>query len=1037
MTKLLIFFDKPRRVFFRLLPLASFFLFFVFIINSAVAQPQQFKIKGKIVDDTNDGPIIGATVLIKGTTTGVATDVDGNFEITIKQALPVTLVTSNVGYKYQEIDVYEVEPITIRLVEDLNKLNEVVVIGYGTQKRSDFTGALVSVSTATLKQLPVSSFDNALQGRASGVQVTQTSGQPGAAISIRIRGGNSINGGNEPLYVIDGFPVYNNNDDANAGAISGASINALSNLNPSDIESIDVLKDASATAIYGARGANGVVLITTKKGKVGQNTITYDAYYGSQQVGKKIPLLTAQQFALLKNDAVTTSNDVVTKTGSGTIRSLPFTDSQIDSLGDVHRNWEDAAFRAAPIQNHQLTIAGGDDKTHYALSANYFKQDGIIINSDFERYSVRLNLDRKLSSNLQMGVNLTTSQIAANEAPSGILNTVLAVRPDFPIYNEDGSFTLKQPGESALGNPIATLTLQKNLTKTFRLLGNAYAEYKFLKSFTAKVSFGIDKINNNQYQYIPSTLYEGASTSGSAKQGNKVVTSWLNENTLNYNKAIGKHALDVVVGYTQQQYQSDSRIASQNGFTSDALEDNNLGSGATYVSSSSDNSAWQLASFLGRFNYNFNEKYYLTFTTRADGSSRFGKNNKWGYFPSGAISWNINKEGFLKNIKQINTLKLRFSAGQTGNQEIGVYQSLASMSNYNYVLGDELVVGSAPSRIANPDLTWEKTAQYDLGADIGLFNNRISLAFDAYYKKTTDLLLNVSIPATSGQLSALENYGSVQNKGIEITLNTTNFIKVVNWNTNITFALNRNKVLSLGEGVSYIISDPFIAKVGQPVGSFYVLKSAGVYKSTDNIAELPKYKATTLPGYQRFVDVNKDGSITQANDRVIVGSSQPKFIVGITNNFTYKIFDLSFLFQGVYGNKLYNYTSNYLNLGTGYTNATTRLLNRWKPDNENTDVQRAIEDPAPLPSDIYIEDGSYLRLKNITVGVTLPQKWAKQLLIQQVRIYISGQNLITWTNYSGFDPEASRNEQTSLTQGYDNAVYPVSKTILGGISVTF
>lgn len=991
---------------------------------------------GKVVDGKTGLPLEGAVIQIKGTTHEVLADNAGKFNFKTAQVLPYILIVSHVGYVTAEITAKE-NSIQISLKESPKELDDVVVTGYGTQKRKDVTGAVSSIQTSFLKQAPVSSFDNALQGKAAGVQVIQTSGQPGAAISIRIRGGNSINGGNEPLYVIDGFPVYNDNTDANSGAINGASINALASLNPSDIESIDILKDASATSIYGSRGANGVVLITTKRGKAGQNVITYDTYFGYQEVSRTIPLLTAQQFAQLKNDAVTTSNDVVKAAGSGTIRPLPFTQSQIDSLGNVNHNWQGAAFRRAPIQNHQLTFSGGDEKTRYAISANYFRQVGIIINSDFERYSARLNFERKFNNKFKIGENLTASQTKANEAPTGILNTVLAVRPDFPIYNDDGTFTLKQPGEAALGNPIATLTLQTNLTKTFRLLSNTYGEYKFTKDLTGKVSFGIDNIYNNQFQYLPSTLNEGFGLSGLANRGSKTVTTWLNENTLNYVKKIDDHSFDVLAGFTQQQYNAKGYVASAAGFSTDANTYNDLGSGTTLQTPSSNSAAWALKSYLGRINYNFKQKYYLTVTGRADGSSRFGKDNRWGFFPSAAISWTASKEDFFKDIKQISNLKFRFSAGQTGNQEIGVYQSLANEAYYSYILGNTLVAGYAPARIANPNLSWEKTTQYDAGADAGFFDDRVSLTVDAYYKKTTDLLLNVSIPSTSGMLTALQNYGSVENKGVEVTLNTDNLRGDIKWNTNVAYSANRNKVLSLGEGVPYIISDPFIAQVGQPVGSYYVLKTDGLFQVKDDIANLPKNKSITLPGYRKYVDLNGDGAITQAGDRTIVGSSQPKFILGVTNNLSYKNFDLSVLFQGSFGNKVYNYTNSYLSLGTGYTNAAASLLNRWTPDNTNTNVQRAIEDPAPLPSDIYVEDGLYLRLKNISLGYSLPDKLIRKINVRQIRFYVSGQNLVTWTNYTGFDPEASRNEQTTLTQGYDNAVYPVSKTILAGLSVGF
>jgi TonB-linked SusC/RagA family outer membrane protein len=1032
-----------------------FILFLVTLGSRAfpVIAQDHIILRGKVVDKRSKETIIGANVLFKNAAagqTGAVTDIDGLFDLKVA-SLPATIVVSYIGYRPQEIDIYEVpsETLVIPLIEDLNVLNEIVVIGYGTQKRSDFTGSLSSVSTEALKSIPVSSFDNALQGRAAGVHVTQTSGQPGAAVSIRIRGGNSINGGNEPLYVIDGFPVYNSNDDIDAGAASGASINALSTINLGDIESIDVLKDASATAIYGARGANGVVLISTKQGKIGQNTITYDTYFGTQWLGKRIPLLNARQFAELKNDAVTTVNDQYILTGKpNLIQQLPFSEAELNALNGVNYDWQDAAFREAPTQNHQLSITGGDEKTRYSLSFNYYKQDGIIIHSDFDRLSTRINLDRKISKSLTVGENLTISQIKANESPSDVTNTILAVRPDFPIYEEDGSFTLRQPGESALGNPIATLNLQENLSKTLRVLGNVYAEYEFLSNFKLRLSFGIDQLHNNEFQYLPISLYEGQSVSGGGAQGNKVASTWLNENTLNYNKQFGAHGIDLLAGYTQQQYNSIGHVASQGGFTTDDTGYYNLGAGATNKAASSSYSSWQLASYLGRVNYNYKEKYYATATLRADGSSRFGKNNKWGYFPSGALAWTLSREDFVKNIRQISNLKLRLSAGVTGNQEIGVYQSLSNMTTYKYVLGaNQVSVGYAPGRMANDALTWEKTAQYAAAVDLGLFKDRVSLTLDFYLKKTSDLLLNVNIPSTvglgaisSGYLSTMQNCGVVQNKGVEVTLNTINIrggkSDGLEWATDLVFSTNQNKILSLGESGD-IISDPFIAKVGETVGSFYVLKTDGIFKSTDDIASLPTNKANTLPGFQRYVDVNGDGTISQAGDRVIVGNSQPDFIIGLTNNFSYKIFDLSFLLQGTYGNKLYNQTSAYLNLGTGYTNATTRLLDRWRPDHEDTDVQRAIVDPAVLPSDIHIEDGSYLRLKNLTVGVSVPDRILKHARIKQLRFYVSAQNLITWTKYSGFDPEASKNEQTTLTFGRDNAVYPVSKTVLGGLSISF
>ncbi|GGN05147.1 SusC/RagA family TonB-linked outer membrane protein [Dyadobacter beijingensis] len=983
-----------------------------------------------VVKDAAGQTIPGATVVLKGTARYAATDLDGKFSIAAPADFPFTLQVSLTGYQQQEIDIYELsgEPAEI-VLKTANVLDEVVVIGYGTQKKGDITGSVSSVPQLALKQ-PISSFDRALQGAAAGVQVTQTSGQPGAAVSIRIRGGNSITGGNEPLYVIDGFPVYNSNADASAGVTAGPSINALSSLNPSDIESIEVLKDASATAIYGSRGANGVVIITTKKGKAGQNTLTYDAYYGTQKVLKKVDVLTnAKDWALLKNDA---------RANSG--KAPYYTQSQLDALGEG-TDWQNEAFRSAPIQNHQLSLTGGDDRTRYSISGNYFKQDGVLRNTDFERYSGRINLDRDFSAKFKVGVNLTASKITAQVANNGVVNALLAMPPTVNVYDANGKYTYQSEFETPLGNPIATLEKEVNQTKTYRVLGNVYGEYTFFDGLVGKVSFGADVINNKQNRYVPSDIYQGANSNptGKASVGTKFSSTWLNENTLSYSKTINdRHSLNVVVGYTQQAFETESAIAASEAFVTDQLEYNDLGSGSVYSQPSSGSSAWALNSWLGRINYSIDQKYIFTVSGRADGSSRFGKDKKWGYFPSAAFAWNISREDFLSTYKTISNLKLRVSAGVTGNQEIGQYLSLATLNSNTYFFGGQTYIGFAPNRIANPDLGWETTAQYDAGIDLSLYKNRINFVFDAYYKKTTNLLLNVPIPYTTGQSTALQNYGSVENKGIELGINTENFAGAFTWNTNFVFSVNRNKVLTLGDGADYIISGANIAKVGQPLGSFYGYQANGLFQTGDDIANLPTINpATTKPGDRRYVDINGDGKITQADDRTLIGNAQPKFQGGITNTLSYLNFDLSFFFQGTYGNKLFNQNKQQLELLTGQQNASVTALERWTPTNPTNVVQRAFEDPAPVNTSRYVEDASFLRLKNVTLGYNLPKSIATKIHASQIKVYVSAANLLTWTKYTGFDPEVSRNEQSTLAQGIDYSVYPGSKSFLGGLSISF
>jgi len=968
------------------------------------------------VRDTKTGETLpGVNVSINGTTHTALTDNNGVFRFVTGQKFPYTLTISFVGYKTIQV-VAQGTPIEVKLEEQVNTLNNVVVVGYGTQKKSDFTGSLSSIP-AELKNLPVSSPDRLIQGAVSGAQVTQSSGQPGGGVSIRVRGGTSINAGNEPLYVIDGFPVYNGDATVDAGVTNGPSINPLSALNPSDIESVDVLKDASATAIYGSRGANGVILITTKRGNKNSFSINYNGYYGTQKVTKKIALLNAREWGSLKNDALTDA------------KKAPFyTQAQLDQLGEG-TDWQEEAFREASLQNHSLSISSGSDKTRLLLSGNYFKQDGVIINTGFERYSGKLNLDHEVNSKFKIGTYLNGSVTHADVAPSGIVANILSMVPVVPVRDANGNFTSNSSFGATVANPIATLSLQTNETKTTRFLLNGFGEYKIIEGLTAKVSLGSDIINNKQNRYLPSTLYE-SSPGGNASIGSLSTLNWLNENTVNYKKTINeKHNFDILIGNTQQKSVTEAYTAGASNFVSDAFKYNNLASGTVLVNPTSLKTEWTLQSFLARINYSYDNKYLLTLTARADGSSRFGINNKWGTFPSAAIAWNASNEKFLQNIKEISSLKFRFSAGVTGNQEIDPYRSLSRLSSYQYTFANTLVNGLAISSFANPDLTWEKTAQYNFGFDLELFSSRIQLTTDVYYKKTSDLLLEVPVPYSSSLTSAFQNLGVVRNKGVELGLRTLNLTGAFSWTTNLIFSANRNKIISLGGSPYFFVTDPAspttlptqIIKVGESVGAFYMFETDGVDPAT---------------GLQKYKDLNGDGAITQDADRKIVGSSQPKFLASITNTFRYKNFDLSVFLNSSYGNKIFNWTRANLELGTGYTGAVATLLNRWTPTNTITDVHKAIENPAVTISDRFVEDGSFIRLKNISFGYTIPSRLLSKLKLSTLRIYVTGTNLLTWTNYTGYDPEVSTNGQNSISTGMDRAAYPNAKSIQGGISLT-
>lgn len=992
-------------------------------------------ITGVVKDESGQG-LPGATVVEKGTAKYALTDIDGKFSIPAAKEFPFTVQINVTGFQQQEIEIYELTTEAVEVVlKTSNLLDEVVVIGYGEQKRKDITGSVASVPLE-IKSQPVASVERLLQGSVAGAVVTQTSGQPGGGVSVQIRGNNSITAGSDPLYVIDGFPVNNDYDLNDAGVTNGSKINPLSSLSTADIENIDVLKDASATAIYGSRGANGVVIITTKSGSKNKSSVNYDAFYGTQKVIRTIPLLNAGQWWALRKDAAANSGKNV---------SVPsIAGYSLDTSG-TGTDWQDAAFRTASQQSHNLSILSGSDKTRLAISGNYFKQNGILQNTDFRRFSARVNLDHQYNDRFRIFTSLNASNTKANVAPAAIVANLLQTPPALPVYQDNGNFVVNSPFESALQNPINSLYNQLNETITNRFLGNISGEYTILEGLKAKVLVGADVVGNKQNRYLPSTTAEGQALSGNAVVGSIFTTNWLNENTLSFDKDIDdKSRVNAVVGFTAQTSQSKGAIAEAAGFATDAFEYNNLATGITNIAPRSVASEWSLASYLGRINYIFDDRYLLTFTLRADGSSRFGDGKKWGYFPSAAVGWNLNNEKFFQQFKKISLLKLRLSAGTTGNQSIPPYQSLSQLAYFRYNFSNTTVSGYAPNTVPNPNLGWEKTFQVDGGIDLGLFKNRISIIADYYYKRTTDLLLTRTVAGTSGlsnfyggQASVVyQNIGEVSNQGIELYVNSQNTTGAFKWNTILIWAKNSNKILSLGQGVEQIIpviSAPSIAKVGYPLGSFIVYKADGIIQQGDAALTPQQNKS---PGGQKYKDINGDGVITQAGDRVVV-SNQPGFTAGLTNTFNYKGFDLTVFFQASIGGKLYNENRANLELGTGYVNGSEVMLDRWTPSNTNTDVKAAFQDPAITISDRFIEDATYYRLKNLSFGYTIPKSVIARLNISSLRIYVSAQNAFTWTKYTGFDPEVSLNGQSLINKGVDAGVYPNNKSFQAGISLSF
>lgn len=1033
-------------------------LFLLFITAGIQAQNTtpliQSKLDGTVVDAITNQPIIGASVTIKGTTHGVVTDAEGKFYFQTGQKFPYTLIVTYIGYKKIEV-IVEKNPVIINLKEERQELDELVVVGYGTQKRKDITGSVASVPKANLSQV-TSSADNLLRGAVAGVVVTQSSGRPGASSSVRIRGGNSITAGNEPLYVVDGILIYNDNSNSGAGVTyAGASVNVLSTINPADIESIEVLKDASATAIYGSRGANGVVIITTKKGTKGQDNISYQGYFGFQNISKKLRLMNASEWASLRNDV------------QASIGQAPsFSPAQIEALKTSgNYDWQSAAFiTAAPVQSHNLSFSGGDEKSRYAVSAGYFDQDGIVLGSDFKRISLRVNYERNYSQKFKFGVNAnytnsiangvgTNGGAAAGRNPNPLVSVVLTA-PVVPIKNADGSYNVtNNPYATSVNgyipNPINDLDNTTNETKLNRILTSLFGEYKFNKELTAKVAVSGDVLNTKQNYYAPSNTTTGAGTKGLASIGERSVGSVLNENTLNYNTHFGEnHKFSALGGYTLQYTKGEVVNAGAQTFVNDANTYNAIQDGVP-VKPYSDAYESVLKSWLARVNYSYKGKYNFTLSGRADGSSRFGSESLWGYFPSAGFSWNITDEEFANNIKGVTEAKLRITAGTTGNQEIGNYLPLASMGSVNYSFGGTLYTGLAPTRLANPDLKWEKTNQYNVGLDLSLLDRKINFVFDVYYKKTKDLLINVPVPLSSGYATVLQNIGGVENKGVEVGLTTEN-IKTKNfaWNSNIVFSLNRNKVTEIGNGVneffpvvpngSLLQQQPVIVKVGLPLGSFWGYKTNGIFQTQEEVNTQPKINslANTKVGDRKYVDTNGDGVIT-ALDKGNLGTSQPKFVGSFSNTISYNDFDLNFSFQGAYGGKIFNALNQQLEISTLGTNAASTLNDRWTPTNPSNEIPRASSSPLGIVSERYVEDASFLRLKLITLGYTLPKSVSKKLGTKSVKFYISAENLITWTKYTGYDPEVSSYEQNNLYPGIDFGSYPNSKTFISGLNVTF
>ncbi|MFB9054189.1 SusC/RagA family TonB-linked outer membrane protein [Formosa undariae] len=989
------------------------------IFNLSLFAQDGYQLSGTVTDSGNM-PVPGVNVVIDKTTTGAATDFDGNFQLNVKRG--DVLHFSYLGYVKQSITITDQTNLNVVLQEDASELDEVVVVGYGTRKKSDITGAVSSVKTDELTAYPTSNAEQALQGRAAGVVVqSNNGGEPGAPIAIKVRGNSSIGASSDPLIVVDGFV--------------GASMPQAD-----DIASMEVLKDASATAIYGSRGSGGVILVTTKKGKSGRLSVEINTTYSIQNTSNRLDLLDANQFAEYQQS---------------------FNPGYVQ--GTENTDWQDEIYTTGNISNNQASFSGGSDKINFYSSINYFTQDGIVVNSGFEKFTFLNNVDAQITDKLTLGMNLFGSRstkdgistqssgedaiASVNGGGDDVVSLAMRFTPDRGIYDSNGNFTQNSVGDG-IENPYAVANEIVNETKSDAFRSNLYASYDILENLNFKTTFGFSTTNENVGYFKPQTfqLSTGGASIATLKR-----TNILSENYLSYNLEIGKGQLSALAGYSYQKVTNERFAASTQDLLSDDFLWYNLGAGT--IQNRKITSSWsesEIQSQFGRLNYDWDDKYLITGTVRRDGASNFAENNKYAIFPSGALGWKISNEDFLKDSNSISSLKLRASYGLTGNQAISPYQSLALLA-----ITEGTEVDAAPSfsvsQEANPDLVWETSYQTNIGVDLGMYNNRINFSFDYYNIDTKDLLLEVStIPSYTGatNLRVFQNVGEINNKGFEVVLSTRNIVTDdFTWSTDFNWSSNKTEVVSLFNGADIIDGaapgyfsgkDTYILREGEPVGMFWGHEYTGVYQGGD-VPEGSALKGSYREaGDPLFQDVNGDGTI-DTNDEQIIGDPNPDWNFGLTNTFRYKNIDLNIFFQGSYGGEILNLTN--VQLYNGDSNALTDVLNAWTPENSTSNLPSNKTRDREISSR-FVEDGSYVRLKNLSIGYTFPQDIVEKIGMDNLRLAFSGQNLLTFTKYSGLDPEASyfggsTTATTNAVQGHDFGNYPTIRSFSLSLNLKF
>ncbi len=1007
------------------------------------AESALFKVvNGTVTDGAEGTPLPGVNVVVKGSSTGTVTDLEGKYSLNVPNESDI-LVFSSIGYIMQEVPVSGKTTIDVALAVDVQSLSEVVVVGYGSQLKREVTGAVQTVSAADIQDIPVSQITQKLQGRLAGVQINQTTGKPGQGMSIRIRGQLSVTGGSDPLYVVDGFPITGN----------------IGDLNPDEIQDISILKDAASTSLYGSRAANGVVLITTKKGKPGQTNVSFNAYAGIQEVPKKgrLDMMDAVEFAQFKKEYYEDEGQPV-----------PEVFQNPSQYEGKNNDWYDALLRKAPIQSYNLSITSNKENLHTAVVAGIFDQQGVVLNSDYKRYSLRLNTSYDVSDKVRIGFNIAPNYIKDNiprtdgDRGTGILFNALHTWPIMPIYDENGELTKfnRFPAETgnifAYANWVRSAEELVNETKSTNLLSNAFIEFSPIKDLVLKTTFNVELLNSKFFFFNPSTATSSINvpiptTAVSIRENTEELT-WLNENLATYSKSFNDHNFELLGGFTLQKYRFDLSRIQADTYSDDRLPTVqgaiNINRGGTF----SGVQEWSLISFLSRLTYNYKGKYLLTAAVRSDGSSRFGSENRWGVFPSASLGWVISDEYFLQDVSQVSFAKLRASYGVTGNNNIGNYTQYALINNtVNAVFGDNVAPGSVVTSLSNNNLGWETTKQFDVGLDLGLFNDRIQFMYDFYSKKTTNLLYSVQVPQESGFSFFNDNIGEINFWGHEVAVTSINTTGKLRWTTNANISINRNKVVALAEGIDRVYGTFHITKVGEPFGQFYGHIADGVYLNEEDLANSPQVPGRSTVGSIKLLDINGDGEITRGgdeDDRAIMGNPFPDFTYGITNTLQYGNFDFNIVGSGSQGNELLiRHLYSTANLD-GVFNLVDGVKYRFRSvDNPGkgfygttvgggnvTGIER------DWVNSRFVQDASYFTIKNITLGYTFN---AANKFFQSARLYASIQQAWVFTKYwGGSNPETSaqgdgNGDGGNLSQGVDLSNYPVPRTYTLGVNFNF